>query len=285
MSASTGATLKSLRRFRHTMGHELVPVLRPDSAELIRAFIADQVKNAGALIAVVGLSAGVDSAVVATLAAGALGPKRVVGVLLPLELKGPDVAAVRLIAGRLRIRTEERAIGPLVRPLHAALGGDRKARGNLVARLRMALLYHEAAGRHGVVLGTGNKSELCLQYFTKHGDGGVDFQPIGDLYKTQVWELARSLGIPRRIVEKPPSAGLWPGQTDEADLGIAYRDADRVLFGIELRLGDAEIARRTGVALTKVRSLRARVASGRHKRVPPMIPKLGLRTFGIDWLE
>src|SRR5206468_3700353 len=130
--------------------------------------------------------------------------------------------------------------------------GDRVARGNVKARIRMILLYYIANTQGRIVMGTGNKSELAVGYSTKFGDGGADFLPIGDLYKTQVREMASFLGVPKRIVEKVPTAGLWPGQTDEGELGIAYPDLDRVLLGIELHLTPEEVAAQSGVPLAKV---------------------------------
>ncbi len=114
--------------------------------------------------------------------------------------------------------------------------------GNLMARIRMSVLYHHARMMDLLVMGTGNKSELLMGYFTKFGDGGADFLPIGDLYKTEVRELARKVGIPPRIIEKTPSAGLWPGQTDEGEMGISYEELDRILLGIELLLDDEVIS-------------------------------------------
>ncbi len=120
---------------------------------------------------------------------------------------------------------------------------------------------------------------------TKYGDGGVDLLPIGDLYKTQVREMAYYLGLPKRIIEKPPTAGLWKGQTDEGELGITYDDLDSILLGIELELDREEIAKEANVTLSEVERIRAMVAAGAHKRRTPLIPKLGVRTFGLDWRE
>ena len=134
-------------------------------------------------------------------------------------------------------------------------------------------------------MGTGNKSEIAIGYFSKYGDAGVDFQPIGDLYKTQVREMARHLGLPDAIVAKTPTAGLWPGQTDEGELGISYDELDRVLLGIELQIETEAIAEKADVSLERVRHVQALVAASVHKRKMPLIPKLGIRTFGLDWRE
>ena len=149
----------------------------------------------------------------------------------------------------------------------------------------MIALYHAARDEGRLVIGTGNKSELALGYFTKMGDGGCDFLPIGDLYKTQVREMARHLGLPAKILRKVPTAGLWPGQTDERDFGISYEELDRVLLGIELRYTAEEIAERTDVDVKQVRRIESLVAANVHKRKMPLIPKVGIRTFGLDWRE
>jgi NAD+ synthase len=263
-------------------------VTLPQNAEgAIEAFVADHVGDAGASGVVLGLSGGIDSAVVAALAVRAIGAKRVTGFFMPVERSPPgDLSDARGVARRLKVAFEVRDMTLAYFALLEATGTrDKKARGNLKARLRMAALYAEANRRGALVLGTGNKSELLTGYFTKWGDGGCDLLPIGDLYKTQVRALAVKLGVSKRVVEKPPSAGLWPGQTDEGELGIAYDDLDRVLLGLELKMNDATIARRSGVALAKVKSVRARVEASAHKRRMPLVCKLGLRTVGIDWRE
>ncbi len=189
------------------------------------------------------------------------------------------------------IATTTVAITPVVDAAQAALAGaqlDLAGAGttleaNLKARARMILLYAEAQRRGALVSGTGNKSELLLGYFTKHGDGGNDLQPIGDLYKTEVQALAEHLGVPRPIIDKPPSAGLWPGQTDEDELGLAYADLDRILKGFELNASCATIAERTGLDLATVLRIDGMVRRSEHKRRASLVPKLGARTVGVDW--
>ena len=162
---------------------------------------------------------------------------------------------------------------------------DTVARGNLRARARMTVLYYGANTENRVVMGTGNKSEILIGYDTKFGDAGADFMPIGDLYKTQVREMAAHLGLPNEIVDKTPTAGLWPGQTDEGELGITYDELDRVLLGIELQMEPEAIAEKAAVPLDRVRYVETLVASSVHKRKMPLIPKLGVRTVGLDWRE
>lgn len=266
----------------------LVPKFREEQIGIIRSFIAHVVTESGRKGIVVGLSGGVDSALVAKLCTDAIGPDRVVAMSLPEGESGPDAEDARTWARKLGIAFRSVDIGPLVRTAEQHLGAsraDRVVRGNLRARTRMMVLYFVANGEQRLVMGTGNKSELALGYFSKFGDGGVDFLPIGDLYKTQVIAMARYLEVPEAILKKPPTAGLWPGQTDEDELGIAYADLDRILLGIELQLDPEVIVERTGLPLTQVRRVEAIVAAGVHKRKMPLIPKLGVRTFGLDWRE
>jgi NAD+ synthase len=149
----------------------------------------------------------------------------------------------------------------------------------------MIVLYFVANTEDRLVIGTGNKSELLTGYYTLFGDGGCDFLPLGDLYKTQVRAMARHLGVPEVIVSKTPTAGLWKGQTDEGELGLPYEELDRVLLGMELQLDPATIAEKAGVPLDRVRRVEALVSGSVHKRKTPLIPKLGIRTVGLDWRE
>jgi NAD+ synthase len=134
-------------------------------------------------------------------------------------------------------------------------------------------------------MGTSNKSELLTGYFTKFGDGGADFSPIGDLYKSQILDLAKAIEIPDDIIKKPPTAGLWDDQTDEGELGIRYQDLDAILMGIELRLEPKEIAEKVGIDLAEVTRILDMVEKNVHKRKMPLIPKIGIRTLGLDWRE
>ncbi len=242
---------------------------------------------------VVGLSGGIDSAVAAALAVEAVGSKRVLAVLLHLRPSGRDYRDATAIAAHLGIPSLSLPLGPVLLatakaaqvPLRPRRQEDRLRGGNIAARLRMVLLYDQAANRGGLVLGSGNKSELLLGYFTKHGDGGVDLAPLGDLFKTQVRTLARDLGLPQFVVGKAPSAGLWPGQSDEQELGASYEQLDRALRGIELGLHGRSLASAAGVSVDVAARVEARVAASVHKRRLPLIPKVGVRTIGTDWRE
>jgi len=266
----------------------LVPTLPSHARDTIAQFLRAHALGAGLEGVLVGLSGGIDSALVARLAVDALGPEHVLGVLNP-DLPYPDSlrAETEQYAQQLGIETRTVPIEPVEAAYRAVLPEltDRVALGNIKARIRMTIWHAIARERHRLVAGTGNKSELLLGYFTKYGDGGVDLLPIGDLYKTDVRTLARELQLPEVIQARPPSAGLWEGQTDEAELGISYADVDQILLGLEQLRTESEIATITGLAPARVHEVAERVIRFRHKRRPPPIPKLRLRTIGIDWRE
>lgn len=182
---------------------------------------------------VFGLSGGLDSAVVAALAKRALG-NNILGLIMPCHSLPEDEEWARLVATRVDIPIERVDLAKPFDALVKTLGpGTRMAEANLKPRLRMATLYYFATDRDFLVAGTSNKSELLTGYFTKHGDGGADLLPIGGLLKTEVRSIARELGIPEEVISRPPTAGLWAGQTDEADLGMTYEDLDRTILAIE----------------------------------------------------
>jgi len=203
--------------------------------EKIIAFIKSRVQEAGADGAVIGLSGGIDSTLTAYLTVEALGPENVLGLLLPEKgiTSQQDIDDAEGVAEHLGIDHRVIEISGVLRSFSSVIPDydktDPIAHGNLKARVRMCILYYHANLKHRMVVGTGNKTELLLGYFTKYGDGGVDIEPIGGLYKTQVRSLARHLGIPDRIIEKIPTAGLWGGQTDEKEIGMSYETADRIL--------------------------------------------------------
>ena len=269
-----------------------MPALEPrfleEHVDIVMSFIRHHVAASGRRGVALGLSGGVDSAVVAKLCADAIGPKRVLALGLPEGDGGADAEDARTWAKTLGIEFRMIDIAPVVAMFEKELDAgraDRITRGNLRPRVRMIVLYYIANREDRLVMGTGNKSELAVGYFSKFGDGGADFLPVGDLYKTQVRAMARHLGVPEAIVRKTPSAGLWAGQTDEAELGIAYDDLDRILLGIELQMEPETIAEKTGASLDAVRRVESMVSATVHKRKMPLIPKLGIRTFGLDWRE
>ncbi len=264
------------------------PQLKDYARPAIENFIRQKVEESGGNGVVIGLSGGIDSAVVAKLCADAVGPEKVLCIFMPSPTTcQQDRLDAESFSQSLGIPFKVVEVAPAVEAFRDMLPSPdrRECTGNLTARCRMIVLYHHAWLTGRVVMGTSNKSELLTGYFTKFGDGGSDFCPIGDLYKTEVRQLAREIGVPDAIIDKAPSAGLWEGQTDEGELGITYDDLDQVLFGFERSLGDAAVAAETGVPLERVQKVRAMHLRTAHKRKTPLIPKLGVRTLGIDWRE
>ncbi len=264
------------------------PQLKELTEETIIEFIRTQVENSRATGVVVGLSGGIDSAVVTKLCVDALGADKVLNVFLPSpSTPKQDLEDVRDMSTSWGTTLLVYDIGDLLSAYQRAMpGSDRKdVSGNLMARIRMTILYAHANMDGRLVMGTGNKSELLMGYFTKYGDGGVDLLPIGDLYKTEVREMARCIGVPEPIIEKEPSAGLWEGLTDESEMGIAYDDLDLVLSGIEDQLSLDVISKKTGVPMALVEMVASKNAASKHKRRLALIPKIGLRTVGCDWRE
>ncbi len=237
-------------------------------AHYISEWIKEKVEEAEAEGIVLGLSGGVDSSLTAALAKKALDDK-VLGLLMPCHNDPTDLEHARLAAAKFGIETEYVDLGPAFGSLMASLPrGSDIAVVNLKPRLRMATLYYFANSRNYLVAGTGNKSEITVGYFTKYGDGGADLLPLGDLLKYQVRELARELGVPEEIIAKPPSAGLWAGQTDEGEMGITYDELDRTIAAIEG--GDT-----SGCDKTTLERVKAMMAASEHKRLPIPICKIG----------
>jgi len=232
----------------------------------IAAWLRERLAAAGADGFVFGLSGGVDSATAAALAVRAVGPGRVLAVLLPCHSQPMDARLARLVAATFDIPTVIVELSDAYDALmaHFPRSDHPLAAANVKPRLRMIAWYYLAQAHNYLVLGAGNKTEITVGYFTKFGDSGVDLLPVGDLTKTQVWELARELGVPQEVVERSPTAGLWPGQTDEREMGITYAELDRVLAAIEAQdTSDLEPA-----TLAKVQGMIARSA---HKRAMPPV--------------
>lgn len=256
-----------------------------EATRILVRFLKDYSADAGRPRFVIGISGGIDSAVSAALATRAVGAKNVFGLILP-DANTPkrDIEDAERVGEALKIRLQAIQIQPMVDAFEASLHRpDPRVLGNVKARCRMILLHAEAARRQALVLGTGNKSEMLTGYFSKFGDGGVDLQPLGDLYKTQVRILAKHLALPARVLKKAPTAGLWSGQTDEDELGIAYERLDRILLGLELKLPPDVIANIVGTKPAEVKRIEQMRRATQHKRRMPMVPKIGLRTVGIDW--
>lgn len=196
----------------------------------IVSWIKDQVKNSGSRGIVMGLSGGIDSAVVAALCKQAVGRKNLFVLFLPCNSNAQDLKDAKLVSDKLKLKAKLVDLSGVYNNFLKILPpAGSLARGNLKPRLRMCALYYFANKLNYLVCGTGNKSELMVGYFTKFGDGGVDILPIADLFKRQVRKLAQELKIPQGIIDKPPTAGLWPGQTDEGEMGITYNELDDIL--------------------------------------------------------
>ncbi len=257
-----------------------------ETTEVIVEFIRTYAENAERKRLLIGLSGGLDSAVVAKLAERALGKENIYALFLP-ELSTPleDFEHAHLIANDLDIHYETIDISPLVHSVRKVCKHelDEIALGNIKARFRMLLLYEQANMRNSLVCGASNKTELLIGYFTKYGDGGSDILPIGDMYKTQIYQLAEYLAIPDVIIKKVPTAGLWKGQTDEGELGISYEKLDKILYGLERKLPISHIAKIADVEENEVKRIKEMRKHTEHKRHLPLIPKIGKRTVGWDW--
>lgn len=234
--------------------------------EKITAFIRGYFRSAGRKTAIVGLSGGLDSAAVLSLCTAALGSKNVLAALMPSDsTPEKDMADARLLAGKLRVKAIHLPIEGILASF-GPLANGRLSRANLSARVRMGILYSLAGGENGLVVGTGDKSEFLLGYFTKYGDGGADLFPLGGLYKTEVRALAISLGVPARIANKPPSPALWRGHTAQGELGFSYSVADRVLAAIEKGGKRSAMERKFGKKT--VAAIISRMEKNRHKLLP-----------------
>lgn len=268
-----------------------LPAIEPAQAvEVITGFIRSQMEQTGFERLVIGLSGGVDSATVAYLAARAIGPENLLAVRMPYRTssEASETDALRVVDD-LGCRTERVDITPMVDPMLELISDDDEAalnvrRGNVMARQRMIVLYDRSAAFDAMVVGTSNKTEALLGYGTLHGDMAAALAPIGDLYKTQLRAVAGELGVPAEIVAKPPSADLWPGQTDEGELGRSYESLDRALFALVDRRWTIDRCVRAGLARDLVEWVEQRVARMEFKRQLPPVAKLSLRTPGIDHL-
>ncbi|MCS7116689.1 MAG: NAD+ synthase [Nitrososphaerales archaeon] len=238
----------------------------------IQAYIRDRVINSKKSGVVLGLSGGLDSTVAAFLAKYALGKDRVLALIMPDRRITPaqDIEDAKEVADMLSIEYRIIDIEPIHRAFMENLEEDRLAEGNLRARIRMCLLYYHANLLNRLVMGTGDRSEILIGYFTKYGDGGIDFNPIGCLFKTQVRELARVIGVPERIINKKSSPRLWLDQTAEGEIGLTYEVIDSILYLVfDKGLAKEEVAKRIGVSLGDVTRVLKMYEETQHKRTPP----------------
>lgn len=266
----------------------IVPQLKPGTEQVVEKFLAEKLRKIGAKGFVLGVSGGIDSAVCLRLCIRAVGKGKVLALLMP-EKDSPkdDLKDSKSLCKVEGVRYEVVDLSKTVKALKDTIHGkvDKKSLANIKARCRMVVLYHYANSESRLVVGTSNKSELLIGYFTKFGDGGADIEPIGDLYKTEVRQLARELGISERIIKKVPTAGLWKGQTDEGEMGIKYEKLDAILLGIELGLDEKQIAERAETTMREVQRISTMVRLSSHKRKFQAAAKIGFRTPGLDWRE
>ncbi|MFP3854352.1 MAG: NAD+ synthase [Anaerolineales bacterium] len=253
---------------------------------ILSNFVRNEIQRHGFEKAVVGLSGGIDSSVSCFLAAAGLGPENVLAVRMPYrtssEASMEDAAEVIEQLGVHELTVD---ITDMVDPLFEKFPDmDNVRRGNVMARERMIILYDQSVAFEGLVLGTGNKTELLLGYSTLYGDSASALNPNGDLYKTQLRQLARHLGVPEKIIEKPPSADLWAGQTDEGELGFTYKRVDRLLYLMVDERYSLEECVEAGFEAAFVNQVADRVKRMQFKRVMPLIAKISDRTIGYDFL-
>ncbi len=240
----------------------------------IISFIKKKIESSGTDGVVVGVSGGVDSAVTAYLCVEALGSKRTLALIMPDMRITPesDIQDAKGVVNELGIESKLIDIAPIHRSFMRFLERNVVAEGNLRARIRMSMLYYHANALNRLVVGTGDKSELLLGYFTKYGDGGVDFLPIGDLYKTEVRKLGEILGISRTIISKQSSPRLWAGQTAEAEIGLPYEEIDKILKAyFEDKLTVKAIIKKLHIEGSKVQQIIERCEANKHKRLLPDI--------------
>ncbi len=262
-------------------------VINTDLArKILVTFIHDAVTKVGFQKAIIGLSGGIDSALSAFLAAEALGPENVLGVRMPYRSSSEgSLSDAQKVIDQLGIPSMTIPITPMVEPLFEQFPDMSALRkGNIMARQRMIVLYDQSSAWRGLVIGTSNKTEALLGYTTLFGDSAAALQPIEDLYKTQIRQLSHALAIPQSILEKPPSADLWVGQTDEGELGYTYEEVDKVLYLLVEGRFTVEEAAAQGFDPVFVEKVWRQVRMNHYKRTMPNVAKLSRRSIGHDFL-
>jgi len=253
--------------------------------KVIDVFLRDEMRRVGFEDAVIGLSGGIDSALSTYLAVRALGKEHVHCVMMPYKTSNPEsLNDAKLVVKDLGISSEIVDITPMADAYFAMNSEmDNLQKGNVFARLRMIVLYDRSHSRKALVIGTSNKTESLLGYSTLYGDSASAINPIGDLYKTQVRQLSKELGIPQSILEKAPSADLWSGQTDEQEMGLSYDEADTLLYYlVDLRESEEELIAR-GFKKELITKVKGMIRRSQFKRMPPVVAKISPRTVNIDF--
>ncbi len=284
MSAPTSFKV-NWKEFWETMQTDLT--INTELAEkIITGFIRTELNRVGFNKTIMGLSGGIDSALSLYLSARALGPENVLAVRMPYKTSSPDTLAdAQTMIDDLGVQSLTVEITDMVDPLiNRYEDMNRMRAGNIMARMRMIVLYDQSNAFNGLVMGTSNKTEILLGYSTVYGDSAAALQPIGDLYKTQVRQLASALGVPQVVIDKAPSADLWAGQTDEDELGFTYAEVDRLLYLLVDQRYRPEDCVAEGYAPEFVEQVMSRMQRNHFKRVMPPIAKLSQRTIGYDFL-
>lgn len=257
----------------------------PVTVGLLTTFICNQFEAKGFKHAVLGVSGGVDSALGVALLITALGAEHVTGLAMPAAQSDPQsLKDARAVASTFGIKVIEKPIGGMINSMFAGQQDVDKVRiGNAAARFRMIQLFDYSMKNRALVIGTSNKTELLLGYGTWYGDLACSINPLGDLYKTQVWDLAGWLGVPDEVVNKPPTADLWKGQTDEGELGFTYEEVDRLLYLMIDRDYSFDALQGLGFKPAFIRRVVDMISKSQFKRSLPSIPKLSMKTVGIDF--
>ncbi len=253
--------------------------------KVLKHFLFEEVKKAGFKKVIFGLSGGIDSSLVAYLCADAFSPENVTALIMPYKTSSPEnMSDARLIAEKTRINFEILDISPMVDHFFKGdTDADVTRRGNRMARERMCFLYDRSLKDNSMVIGTSNKTELLLGYGTIFGDLASAINPIGDLYKNQVWQLSKFFKIPQNVIDKAPSADLWRGQTDEEEIGYSYDEIDRLLYYlVDLRYSN-EMLLDLGIKLEMISDIKNKIQKSQFKRRPPIIAKLSNRTINQDF--
>jgi NAD+ synthase len=254
--------------------------------KILTGFIRTEITRTGFSKAVIGLSGGIDSALSCFLAAEALGPENVLAIRMPYKTSSPEsLEDAQRVIDATRVQAMTMPITDMVEPLFERFPEMNNVRkGNVMARARMIVLYDQSEAFKGLVVGTGNKTEILLGYSTLYGDSACALNPIGDLYKTQVRQLSRYIGVPSEVIDKAPSADLWAGQTDEDELGFTYKEVDKLLYLlVDQRYRPRDLVE-AGFSEQFVRTVIERVRRSQFKRILPPIAKLTNRTIGYDFL-
>lgn len=253
---------------------------------ILSDFIKTYINNLGFNGVVIGLSGGIDSAVTSIICKNTLGKNRTKCFFLPDKATPKlDILHVNELIKKFNLNFKEKNIDNQIKDIDKILFEryNNKTLGNIKSRIRMLILYEYANMTNNIVCGTSNKSELLIGYFTKYGDGGVDINPIGDLYKSQIIELAKYLKIPQEIINKSPTAGLLKNQFDEKELKITYKNLDMILAGLENKIDIKTISKIAKIKISEIKRIEKMIINSQHKRRFPLIPKIGLRTPGLDW--